>query len=154
LFFRLNTFTIDLPPLRQRASDIPLLVKHILASVKTKMGLVDLRVTPEAMDLLRRFDWPGNVRQLENELERAAVVSDSEGLIDAKDLSDPVRGLGVDKSVIAAYRGKLRDIVEKVERELIEVTLAENDGNISRTAEMLGLTRKGLKDKKARYGIE
>jgi transcriptional regulator with GAF, ATPase, and Fis domain len=154
LFFRLNTFTIEMPPLRQRASDIPLLVSHILGRLRTKMGLSELRVTPKAVDLLRRYDWPGNVRQLENELERAAVVSDSEGLIDVRDLSDPVKGLGVDKVAISGYRGILRDIVDKVEREVITATLAENDGNISRTAELLGLTRKGLKDKKARYGID
>jgi len=154
LYFRLNTFTIEIPPLKQRSSDIPLLVNHILGSLKTKLGLDDLRVTPVAMDLLRRYDWPGNVRQLENELERAAVVSDSEGLIDARDLSDPIKGIGVDRAALSAYRGKLRDIVDKVEREVITATLAENDGNIARTAEILGLTRKGLKDKKTRYRID
>ena len=154
LFFRLNTFTIEMPPLRQRASDIPLLVSNILDRLKTKLGLTELRLTAGALDLLCRYDWPGNVRQLENELERAAVISDSEGLIDVKDLSEPIKGIGVDRAAIAGYRGKLRDIVDKVEREVIAATLAENDGNISRTAEFLGLTRKGLKDKKTRHGIE
>jgi transcriptional regulator with PAS, ATPase and Fis domain len=116
--------------------------------------MAELRLTPEALDMLSRYDWPGNVRQLENELERAAVVSDSEGLIDVKDLSDPIKGIDVNQATISAYRGKLRDIVDKVEREVIAATLAENDGNISRTAEVLGLTRKGLKDKKTRYGLD
>lgn len=154
LFFRLNTFTLELPSLKARRADIPLLVNHFLAGLKAKAGLSSLGISPTALDLVCAYDWPGNVRQLEHELERAAVVSDWQGTIDVEHLSPSIRGLDLDATRFRASRGKLKDIVERVEREVIQAALEENDGNISRTAEFLGLTRKGLKDKKARYEIE
>jgi Nif-specific regulatory protein len=154
LFYRLNTFTLEIPPLNRRASDIPLLVNHFLSDRKSKLGLPELGISPAALEMLCAYEWPGNVRQLEHEIERAAVVSDRSGLIDVKDLSAPIKGVDMREAAIRSYRGQLKDIVERVEREVIVATLAENDGNISRTAEILGLTRKGLKDKKARYQVE
>ena len=153
LFYRLNTFVIDVPSLRERADDIPLLVRHFLERLKAKLQRAELAVTPAAMDVLCTYSWPGNIRQLEHELERAAVVASAEGEIDVSDLSPDLLATAVEGIDVSGYKGQLREVVERVERELITRTLSETDGNILKTARLLGLTRKGLKDKMARYGI-
>lgn len=154
LFYRLNTFTIELPPLSQRRDDIPLLVHHFLAKLRIKLGNENLSITSRAMDLLCNYSWPGNIRQLENEVERSAVVSHNDGTIDVNDISTEIIGAASSEpSPVRNKSGTLREIVEEVERDLIAATLRDNDGNILRTSTVLGLTRKGLKEKMARYGI-
>lgn len=153
LYYRLNTFTIEMPPLSQRREDIHLLIHHFIRKLKIKLGRDDLSVSPAALDNLVRYSWPGNVRQLENELERAAVLSDTDGMIDTTDLSAEVLGSVSGDIGRGSSGGRMRDIIEKVEREIITATLKETSGNILRTSKILGLTRKGLKDKMTRYGI-
>lgn len=153
LYYRLNTFTIEMPPLSHRHEDIPLLVHHTLRKLKVKLGTENLAIAPDALSLLCRYSWPGNVRQLENELERAAIVCDTEGVISSSDLSPELRGAAIDDNPAKGYHGQLKDLVEKIERDLITATLAETGGNILKTSKLLGLTRKGLKDKMARYQI-
>lgn len=154
LFYRLSTFTIDLPPLNQRREDIPLLVHYFLKKLRIKLGNESLSITPAALELLSKCPWPGNIRQLENELERAAVVSNADEPIEVCDLSPEIVGSSTTQPDIGGYRGQLKDAVERVERELIANTLNQNNGNILKSSRLLGLTRKGLKDKMARYGIE
>ena len=153
LFYRLNTFTIELPAVKKRFGDIPLLVHHFLKQIAVKLNRETLTITPAAMDVLERYAWPGNVRQLENELERAAVVCDMETEIDISDLSPELLGSTAGEIDTRGYHGRLREVVEKVERDLLTATLEETGGNILKTSKILGLTRKGLKDKMARYGI-
>jgi Nif-specific regulatory protein len=153
LYYRLNTFTIDLPPLRNRHGDIPLLVHHFLKHIAIKVNREALTLTPAALDVLSRYSWPGNVRQLEHELERAAVVCDSENQIDLCDLSPELLGSTAADIDTTGYTGRLREVVERVERDLVVSTLSQTGGNILKTSKILGLTRKGLKDKMARYGI-
>ncbi len=153
LFYRLNTFTIELPSLSERRDDIPLLVHHFLKKLKIKLGCNDLSITPEALEALCKYSWPGNVRQLEHELERAAVISEADGVIGLIDLSPDLLGASTSEAGASRYGGQLKNVVEKVECDLIKSALTENNGNIQRTAKTLGLTRKGLKDKMARYGI-
>ncbi len=154
LFYRLNTVTIELSPLAHRSEDIPLLVHHFINQLRAKLGNDNLNITPEAMCLLEEYDWPGNVRQLQHEIERAAVVCSREGVIDRTDLSPEIRGVQVDLPTARKYHGRLRDTVEDLEKQVIASTLEENDGNILQTSKLLGLTRKGLKDKMARYRIK
>jgi transcriptional regulator with GAF, ATPase, and Fis domain len=154
LFYRLNTFLIEIPPLRERRDDIPLLVEHFLRSARIKSGREDLSMSGEAVDLLCGYAWPGNVRQLENEIERAAVVCGSTGIIEKQYLSPELLSAAEGSRDFRKYRGKLRDIVENIEKEIIASAMTENDNNILRTSKILGLTRKGLKDKMARYGID
>jgi transcriptional regulator with GAF, ATPase, and Fis domain len=154
LFYRISTFTIDLPPLSHRREDIPLLVHYFLKKLRIKLGNEGLSITPEALELLTRYSWPGNIRQLENELERASVVCTGEEMIDIADLSPEIVGASFTHSDTGACHGLLKDAVERVERELIGSTLKQNRGNILKSSKLLGLTRKGLKDKMARYGIE
>ncbi len=153
LFYRLNTFTIDIPPLRERRNDIPLLVTHCLAGIRVKVGNPELTITSEALDVLHRYAWPGNVRQLEHELERAAVVCSPETSIQLHHLSPEILDAVAETPGLGAPHGQLRLAVEKLERSMIAAALAENGNNIMRTADALGLTRKGLKDKMVRFGL-
>jgi transcriptional regulator with GAF, ATPase, and Fis domain len=154
LYYRLNTVTIEMPPLNRRLDDIPLLVHHFLNKLKVKLGYENLSISPEAITALLRYSWPGNVRQLENEIERAAVVCEDGGTISTAHLSQDIRDARSSAPGGGVYRGQLREVVEQVEREMIADTLAATDGNILKSSQLLGLTRKGLKDKLARYGID
>jgi serine/threonine-protein kinase PknK len=151
LFYRLNTFTIEVPPLARRPDDIPLLVERFLAQLRIKLGREELNISSPALNLLCSYSWPGNVRQLENELERAAVVCGTAGTIEVSNFSPDI----VYESSTASdgSSGKLRGMVDKLERETITAALARHNGNIQKTSDDLGLTRKGLRDKMSRYGI-
>lgn len=151
LFYRLNTFTVELPPLRERKEDISLLVHHFLKKLKIKLGRDQLLISPAVLAAFSTYPWPGNIRQLENEIERAAVVCDTAECIDLHDLS--LELISAAEGPPQPAGGRLREKVEELEREMITTTLAEFKGNILQTAKVLGLTRKGLKDKMARYGI-
>jgi transcriptional regulator with GAF, ATPase, and Fis domain len=154
LFYRLSTFSIDLPPLRTRKEDIPLLVKHFLGKLQIKTGNDQLSISSAAMDILVSYSWPGNIRQLENELERAAIICDAARQIDIGHLS---KELIINAGLRQEYRipqGSLQEIVERVERDIITASLRQHDGNIMQTSKALGLTRKGLKNKIARYKIK
>ena len=154
LFYRLNTFTLELPALSARREDIPLLADHFLKKLRLKHGIVELGISSAALDALCRYSWPGNVRQLEHELERAVVIRKRDGAIDITDLSPEIlSGGAVGAPSASAQSGKLRDIVEKIEIDVLKAVLQANNGNILRTAEQLGLTRKGLRDKINRYSI-
>ena len=152
LFYRLNTITIDLPPLSQRQDDIPLLVDHFLQKSCVQSGRDPLTIAPVAMEALCRYSWPGNVRQLQHEIERAVIVCEGRSTVDIGDLSESIRGAG-ETADHANPRGSLRESVELMERKLIGAALTEHQGNIMQTAKALGLTRKGLKDKMTRYGL-
>jgi transcriptional regulator with GAF, ATPase, and Fis domain len=153
LFYRLNAVTIELPPLSHRPEDIPLLAEAYLRKQRIRLCNEDLAFTDAALDALKRYAWPGNIRQLENEIERAAVLSELDGRIEVGDLSPELRGGTSGSGPSAAPQGQLRQAVEDVERELIARTLRDTGGNILQSSRLLGLTRKGLKDKMSRYGI-
>ena len=154
LYYRLNVIPLRVPPLRQRREEIPLLVHHFLKLT----GTPNASVTTAAMEALIRYDWPCNVRQLRNEVERLVVLSRSEpaALIDAGDLSDAIRS-GNDSVVVdhVAVNGRgLDEILSSAEKTVIEKVLAENDGQVSAAADELGLTRQGLYKKMKRLGID
>ena len=152
LYYRLSTFCIEIPPLRERKEDIPLLVDHILKKLRIRTGNENISISSAAMDMLLSCSWPGNVRQIENELERAAIVCDT-GKIDINHLS-PSLLIGADDYAEKIDRhGRLQEIVERIERDLIASALKQYKGNILQTSKILGLTRKGLKNKISRYKI-
>lgn len=153
LFYRLNTLTVELPPLSHRKEDIPLLIQHFLKLILIKQNKEELSISQEAMLLLEQYAWPGNIRQLEHEIERAAVLCSHDGLIKPVDLSPEITGKTVDIGSAKKLQGQLRDIVEEVEKEVIQRTLSDTNGNILQSSKILGLTRKGLKDKIIRYKI-
>jgi len=153
LYYRLNALTIEMPALADRRADIPLLVDHFVARQRIRLQNNGLMFTPAALEAFARYDWPGNIRQLENEIERAALMCDMDGVIDSADLSPEISAGPGQKGEGSPYGGELRAAVEQVEREMILRTLRETEGNILQSSRLLGLTRKGLKDKMARYGL-
>jgi Nif-specific regulatory protein len=153
LYYRLNTFSIELPALRERREDIHLLVNHFLEKARIKFNRNLLSITPQALNLLVRYNWPGNVRELESEIERSTVTCGFDGIIDVRDLSPAIIETASDIPVKSALIGDLKSAVEYVEREMIIKALVENRGNVLATSRTLGLTRKGLTNKIDRYKI-
>ncbi len=148
LYYRLNVVTLRVPPLRERPGDIALVVQHFLAK---HAGGRKLRLSRAAMDRLCAFPWPGNVRQLENEIRRALVLMSSETLLEAADLSPEVQRGG---PVAARESGfDLKSRVDTLERELLISALENTRGNQTKAAELLGLSRFGLQKMLKRLGI-
>ena len=144
LFFRLKGVLVTLPPLRHRVEDIPILVQHLLDESDAGMQL-----DPGALKALVAYDWPGNIRELRNELARAARVADK--CIRVEDLSPEI----IAASGVDGMDGRgLRQHVEELERRLIRRALMVHNGNKTRVAEELGLSRLGLRKKMARLDID
>ena len=152
VFYRLNCFVVELPPLRRRKGDIPLLVEHFIRrSCRDNKGKQIKGVSPEAMEMLMRYEWPGNVRELKNLINSAVIFAD-DGDVITPDLVE------VDKEAATREteggKGSLKDKVGVFERDLIKVALAEFSGNRTKTAEFLGLSRRGLQKKLVKYNIK
>ena len=147
LFYRLNVVAIRVPPLRERPQDIPLLVARFVE--KHGAGRKP-KVTRSAMDRLVAFPWPGNVRQLENEIRRAMVLADDR--IDVTELSEEVTRGGPGAARDAGLGLKAR--VDALETQLVKDALARTKGNQTRAAEMLGVSRFGLQKMMRRLGIK
>ncbi len=144
LFYRLSVVSIHLPPLRERKEDIPLLVQHFLQKHSLKLKKRVKTVSPKAMDLLMRYPWPGNVRELENALERAVIMASGEEIqVEDLPLTLPEEG----------GRGLKGGTLEELEKELIRRTLEECGWNKTMAARKLGIGRRTLYEKAARYGI-
>jgi DNA-binding NtrC family response regulator/tetratricopeptide (TPR) repeat protein len=153
LFYRLSVIRIQLPPLRERREEIPHLSTFFLREASERLGKPGVRLSPETLDLFDTFTWPGNVRQLRNEVQRAVAMASIGGLV-TPDLLSPVFA----GSLEPVGRGRARnvtlaDAVERLEREMIETALKRSGNNISQTARTLGLTRRGLYLKMDRLGI-
>jgi Nif-specific regulatory protein len=153
LFYRLRVFPIRLPPLRERREDIPLLVEHFLRKYTVEMNKPVAGVTPEALDQLAAYSWPGNIRELENEVQRLVIQCDNEGFITPELLAPSVRKVEGLLGRVAPKKGTLKDMMEEVERWLLVEALREHGGNKTKTAETLGITREGLHKKLAKYGM-
>ncbi len=146
LYWRLNVIAIELPPLRDRPGDLPLLVRHFISRWAREYGKTEPEIVPRAMDALSRHDWPGNVRELENAVQRLVLLCDGP-LIDVVDLPASLR--------FRASAGPRADrTLAEVEAEHIALVVEAAGGNISKAASTLGIDRKTLsaKLKKARPG--
>lgn len=149
LYYRLKVVEINLPPLRERREDIPLLVDHFLEEFARYYDKPKPKVANRAMSLLQNYGWPGNVRQLRNVLEGTVVMSGSE--ITAHDLPDEIRQDGGNVQYVQIEAGTpLRD----AEKELIQASLIHFGGNRAQTARALGLGRKTLYRKMEEFGLE
>ena len=144
LFYRLNVFHIEMPPLRERREDIPLLVDHFVRKFSNEMGKRITRVSPVAMNSLQQYGWPGNVRELENAVERAMVVAQEPELREADFTLKARNGGGLATEGVRS--------LEDVERTHILRVLDECSGNQTRTAEVLGIDRVTLHHKLKKYG--
>jgi two-component system nitrogen regulation response regulator NtrX len=152
LYFRLNVIPIFVPPLRDRQDDIPLLADHFMALMAAEYGRRPKRLAPEASARLQHYGWPGNVRELRNVIERLMIMVPGD-TITAQDLAFlSHNGVQVPASTPAAAQ-TLADAREQFEREYILQALASQGGNISRTADVLGVERSNLYKKMKAYGI-
>lgn len=149
LFFRLNVISLEVPSLRSRRQDIPLLAVHFLRLFATRNKKELKRFAPRALDAMLRYDWPGNVRELENAVERAVIMA-RENQITREDLPQAV--LGADREGSDASLTGLT--LDDVERLAIEQTLKETGDNKSETARRLGITRATLHNKLKKYALE
>lgn len=146
LYYRLYIIYIDLPPLRERGGDVDLLIEFFKAKYTRELNREDIRITPKAMKALRSYSWPGNVRELQNLMHRLVILAD-DNVIDVPDLPESFR--------YSASRSKGLDrTLEEVELEYIQNVLSANNNNISRTASILGIDRKTLREKLKRHAKE
>ena len=154
LYFRLNVIPIFVPPLRDRQEDIALLADHFMAEFAREYGRRIKSFEPGAVSVLQHYPWPGNVRELRNVIERLMIMVPGD-TITAADLSFLERDPMTRPEVVAAPvdRLTLHEARDRFERELILRTLAEQQGNMSRTAEVLGVERSNLYRKLKTFGI-
>jgi Nif-specific regulatory protein len=153
LYFRLNVVQIRTAALREVPEDVPLLAKHFMAQYCEAMQVDQKEFSPDAIEALQAYDWPGNVRQLANEVQRL-VVSVRVRIIPREYLHESIAASGrIPPSLPSSSRQPLRTAVETLERRMISETLSECRGNQRKTAQLLGLSRQGLIKKIKRYGI-
>ena len=171
LYYRLNVVTLNLPPLRERRRDVPLLVEHFLAKHAEELG--DWGVAPEALDRLVGHDWPGNVRELENVIQRAMVLAQNGVILPEHLPIGPVSAaasVAVDATLEEIIERKLLDcvrglrertsanlydlVIGLVEKPLLRAVLRETSGNQVRAAQILGINRNTLRKKLTEHGIE
>jgi two-component system NtrC family response regulator len=149
LYYRLNVVTVVLPPLRERRQDIPPLLDHLVKKFAEKNDKTINGFTQEARDALLRYDYPGNVRELENIVERATVITRDE-VIGRSDLP-----LTVQASEKVDDKGtNITAVVEGLERRMIKEALAQSDGVQTRAADKLGITERALRYKLKKYGFQ
>jgi|UniRef100_A0A7C4AR07 two-component system response regulator HydG len=154
LFYRLNVVSIELPPLRERREDIPLLIEHFLRIYNEKNNRNLKGFHPRALDALMRYSWPGNIRELENVVERSVILTSDE-YVPFSELPEAIRGATEDTLMAEARQGIRPGMtIREMERELIIKTLEDNDGNRTRTSRVLGITRRTLQLKLKEYGID
>ncbi len=165
LFYRLNVVPIRLPALRERTSDIPLLVEHFLARFNERLKKDVRSVHREAMDALVQYPWPGNIRELENVVERAVLFCDTQELTPSA-LPPDVRGLPALANVVLpeadlqaalASEGGLKEhvkvVMSRLEKELVSRALQQTGGNVTHAARLLKISRKGLQLKMKELGL-
>jgi two-component system response regulator HupR/HoxA len=152
LYYRLNVFPIQLPPLRERRDDIPDLVNHFIRKYSKKIKKNVNGIDPDALELLTKSAYPGNIRELENEIERFITLADDNSAITVELLSPRFHSVVYDEKS-PSTGDSLKDQVEELEKILIIQTLQETKGNILRAAEILKLSRAGLHKKLNRYKI-
>jgi hydrogenase-4 transcriptional activator len=167
LYYRLNVIRLRVPPLRERRSEIPTIVNYYVNHYSAKFGRKDIQITPQAVDLLMVSDWPGNVRQLCNEIQRTVARAEDGTVITPEQLSpelkrtsSPTTPSGAasitslpPSNIQTTGTGTLAEALAEVERRMISDALRRHGGNISRAARELGLTRRGLYLKLERHEL-
>jgi transcriptional regulator with PAS, ATPase and Fis domain/tetratricopeptide (TPR) repeat protein len=167
LYYRLNVIRLRVPPLRERRSEIPTIVNYYVNHYSAKFGRKDIQITPQAVDLLMVSDWPGNVRQLCNEIQRTVARAEDGTVITPEQLSPELKRTSSPTTPSGAASitslppsnlqttgtGTLAEALAEVERRMISDALRRHGGNISRAARELGLTRRGLYLKLERHEL-
>jgi len=156
LYYRLNTFQIEVPPLRERKEDIPPLVGLFLKRFASQLGRPAPTIAPEAFEKMLAYAWPGNVRELQNAMEYAVVLA-RQGIISVKELPAELQlppVLQASNTGNGSSRGGSVPSLDDVERQTILQALAQTHGNKKKAAELLGIQRPTLYNKMKRYAIE
>lgn len=149
LYYRLNVITIPIPPLRERRDDIPLLVEHFIRKIGYTMGKKVTGVEKSALERLKAMPFKGNVRELENMIERAIVMAETENIGMADLFSDGRAFKELPETGILSFR--VGETLDEIERKVILRTWEEMKGNQRRTAEVLGISERSLRDRLKRY---
>ena len=149
LFYRINVFPVQLPPLRDRMGDVEILARWFLARFNDKMQKQVTGFAPETLQRLRAYHWPGNVRELQNEIERAVLLSDDAEDIPPEVLSERISGM----VELPVEVGELKETMARLEEQYIVRALKEHGGNRTKTAATLGISRQALTVKLGRYGL-
>ena len=154
LYFRLNVIPIIVPPLRERVEDVPELLSVFQKEISLNANLESKEFSSESIEILKKYQWPGNIRELRNLVERLVIMT-PEKLIQAKDIPPPFNRLSDVKEGFdsALMFGSIKEAREKFERAFIEIKLREFNGNISQTAEAIGVQRSSLHRKIKAYGL-
>jgi DNA-binding NtrC family response regulator len=157
LFYRLRVVTIEIPPLRERREDLPVLAAAFARQAEERHGLPERTVGREALRKLMEHDWPGNVRELKNVIERAAIMSEGDEL-DAIEIDTPSQkksavDISVNGNLIVPYTSDFRDDRREFERRYISRCLEESGGNVTRAASVLGMHRQSLQHKLRELGL-
>lgn len=153
LYYRLNVISMVVPPLRDRKEDIPLLLEFFLEKFAKSTHITKKNVGSECLQILMNYDWPGNVREFENEVERLNVLSGSEDSLQVQYFSARVREVQVKRPELRV-EGKLKDALEELESQMIKEGLERTRWNKSKLAKELGISRAGLIMKVEKYGLE
>src|SRR5687767_3884753 len=161
LYYRLSVIRIQVPPLRERREEIPHLSTFFLREACDRLGKPDVQLAPATLDLFAHYWWPGNIRQLRNEIQRAVAMSAPGGSVHPDHLSPDFAApspayVGAIQVPVGTGRpaANLTMAIEQLEKEMISATLGRTRGNVSETARLLGLTRRGLYLKMRRLRLE
>lgn len=155
LYYRINVINVVVPSLRDRKEDIPLLIDHFLARGCKEKGIPLKQISKRAMEKIYDYPWPGNIRELENEMERLVVLSGEDKVVGPELLSSRIREHGENAKVQGVrVAGKLKDALEELETTMIKEGLKRTGWNKSRLAKELGISRAGLIMKVEKYGLD
>ncbi|SCZ80252.1 sigma-54-dependent transcriptional regulator [Acidaminobacter hydrogenoformans] len=155
LYFRLNVIKIELPSLSKRKEDIPLLTQHFIEKCNRRLGKAIKGITQEALSALEAYDYPGNIRELENILERAATLTDH-SFIELNDLPEDITRLKMNENLLDTHKiipVKIGEPLDEVMRQVILKTLEAMEGNRKKTAEVLGISERNLRYKLKEYEV-
>jgi transcriptional regulator with GAF, ATPase, and Fis domain len=151
LFYRLKVVTMSLPPLRERKEDLGILINHFIDKFATENGKNIQGLTSEARDMLLKYDYPGNVRELVNIIERAVVIARDQ-YITTDDL--PFKSVSFPDASGKKYSGALRESVDELEKKLIIESMEKTQDNQTKAAEILGISERMLRYKLKKYGLK
>jgi transcriptional regulator with PAS, ATPase and Fis domain len=157
LYYRLAVVELTLPPLRERIEDIPILTRHFLNSFQLKTGKEGIKLSQEAVDELENYYWPGNIRELRNEIERIVALRSSHTLVKPRDLSKKFFYESYPESVKnldELQEGSIKSMVDDFERNLISNYLRKYGWNKTKVASLCGITRQGLNKKITKYKLD
>jgi len=153
LYYRLNVVSIKIPPLRERKEDILPMIENFLGKYSKENNKEKIEISKEAVDVLMKYNYPGNVRELENIIERAVVLTRGK-IITMNDLPMNIKGFKEEKAIAALSGGSLTEQVEALEKQLIFDALQESGGNQTMAGKLLGLTERNLRYKLKKYNIK